>query len=439
MSSGAGIPAQPGIEPAAPGARVTSLELFYDLVFVFAFFTVAELAAQDLTPTTLVASFLVLTLLWFSWVTFAALGNVIRADHGIMPLVGFATMAAIFVMSVTMPDAFEDDSPGLPAELVFAVCYLVVRGFQVLTAWYAIRADPKLRHHWRLLALPVLVSTALLLVAAVVPQRVADGSGEFVVRVGFWVIAIAIEYSVAALFPVVRLTIVSASHYAERYAQIVLVALGEAIISLGTGSGLRSGLPLTWSVIGACGLGIALIAALWWAYFDFLGVAAERALHRTQGTARIALARDAYSYLHLPMIIGIILFALGLHRVLAEIAEPTRPEGALRPIELHVLYGGLILYTVAHLGFQLRTLRRTSPFHIVAVLSLAALIPVARGLPALGALALSAAVVVGLLALQHIFVGRFRREVRRAELAERQALETAATRWRHRYLRSPSE
>jgi low temperature requirement protein LtrA len=430
VSNGNGLPQGRGVEPAAPGARVTPLELFYDLVFVFAFFTVTELSEEFFTASALFKGVLVLILLWFSWVSFASLGNIVRADQGIMPLVGFATMVPIFLATVTMPDAFADEPPGLPGDLVFALCYLAVRGLQVLAFWYVMRADRRLRRRWRLLALPVMVSTALLVVSAMVPERVLDGGAETAARFGLWTAAIAVEYGADALSPTKRLSVVSVRHLAERYGQIILIAFGEAILSLGTGPHLRGGLPLTWSILVGAALGIAMIAALWWAYADTLALAGEQVLRRAQGAARASLVRDAYDYLHLLMIIGIILFALGLKRVLGVVAE--RPHVSLASAELYVLSGGVIIYTLAHLGFQLRTLRRSDPVHIVGVVLVAAWILPASRMPAFAALALLTVVVVATQSLHQFYFRHVRREVRTEVLEETRELEAKEQRWRRR-------
>lgn len=385
----------PRLEPAAPGARVTPLELLYDLVYAFAFLNVADVTVSHLNPVALLKSLLVLALLWFAWTSFATLGNAFRADQGILPLIGFTTMAILFVAAVTTPEAFADSPPGLPGDLVFATCYFLIRGLQVLLFRYAVR--PAYRRHWWRQAVPVVISTSLLIIAALLPQRLFEGHAEFIGRATLWVLAIVIEYGARALIPTEGLSIVSVGHWAERYAQIVLVAFGESIISLGSGPNLQAGLRLTWSVIGASALGISLIVALWWAYFDSLSVTAERVLHRSSGAARGTLARDAYAYLHFPMIVGIIMFALGLNRTLTLLADLTVPStrDRLGTVDLAVLYGGVIVYLLALLGFQLRTVGRAGVLQIVTVGLLAALIPVAYRLPAFTALALLVAVVIG--------------------------------------------
>lgn len=429
MSNGNGLPQGRGVEPAAPGARVTPLELFYDLVFVFAFFTVTELSEEFYTASALFKGILVLILLWFSWVSFASLGNIVRADQGIMPLVGFATMVPLFLATVAMVDAFRD-RPGLPGDVVFALCYLAVRGLQVLAFWYVMRADRRLRRRWRLLSLPAAISTAMLVVAATVPERVLDGEAETTARFGLWIAAIAVEYGADALSPTERLRVVSARHLAERYGQIILIAFGEAILSLGTGPHLRGGLPLTWPILVGAALGIAMIAALWWAYADTLALAGELALRRARGAARAVLVREAYKYLHLLMIIGIILLALGLKRVLGMVAE--RPDVSLASSELYVLSGGLIIYILAHLGFQLRTIHRADPIHIVAAVLVAAWIPLAWRMPAFAALALLAVAVVALQSLHLFYFRHVRRKVRTEVLEETRALEAEERRWRSR-------
>lgn len=415
---------------------MTRLELFYDLVFVYAFLRVTTVTSKHLTVTVLLGGLLVLAVLWFAWTAFVMLGNVIRADQGVMPLVGFVIMAVVFVAALTVPEVFTVVPGGLHGDVIFALCYFLVRALEVLTLWYASRDDGELRPRWSAFVVPPLVSTALLLVAATVPQRLFAGTAEFGARAGLWVLAIVVAY-LRGVF-VVRtqgLTIVSAGHWAERYAQIVLIALGESIISLGTGPNLAAGLPLTWPIIGATMLGIIVIAALWLAYFDSLAIAAEQALHRAQGAARVALARDAYTYLHLPMIAGIILFSLGLKRTLAEIADPAGPssQDSLDGIDLYVLYGGVILYTLALLGVQLRTVRRAGWFKITLVVLLAALIPVAERLPALAALALLVLVAVGLVVMQTCCVKHPRQQLRRSALEEQQALEAEETEWRRRH------
>lgn len=171
-----------GLVPAGPSAKVTRLELFYDLVFVYAFLNVSTVTSKSLTGTALAKSLLVLALLWFAWTSFAALGNVVRTDQGIMPLLGFATMAAVFALAITVPKAFSDKPGGLPGDVIFAASYGVVRGLQVLAFIFASRATQQPQRLPLRFVPPVVTSTALLFVAATVPHRFVPGDYDFAAR-----------------------------------------------------------------------------------------------------------------------------------------------------------------------------------------------------------------------------------------------------------------
>ncbi|MEV1144955.1 low temperature requirement protein A [Micromonospora sp. NPDC049799] len=425
------------IRPSAPGSRTTRLELFYDLVFVFAFLTVTTLTASDATARGLAHGLLVLALLWWCWTGFAALGNVVRTDQGVIPLIGFLTTAALFVLAVGMPQAFVDQPGGLPGPLVFAACYFVVRAAQVGVLGWVVRADPQLRRHWLLLALPPVVATVLIATAALVPQRFTDERVAIGVRLGLWIAALAVEYGVGLLLWGTGWVVVSAGHLAERHALIILVALGESIIALGFGPGFTAGLPLSWPVVLAGTLGIVVVASFWWSYFDTLALALEQTLHRTrERVARLRLARDAYTYLHLPLIAGIILFALGLKGQLAEAADPATPRwgerlgifGAL------VLHGGATVYllTLVALGRRVLGIVRWPSVAAVAVLVL--LTPVAARLRELIALAVLALVVASATVVQTVVDTPRRRHVRQVALEEQLAAEADQTRWRGEHL-----
>ena len=426
-----------GIRPSAPGSRATRLELFYDLVYVYAFLNVTTVTAGNPTIRGLVQCLLVLSLLWWAWSGFAALGNVVRTDQGIVPFVGFATMAAAFVFALTMPKAFRDLPGGLSGPLVFAACYFLVRTSQVTIFGWVVRYDRELRRRFLLLVLPVVAATVFLVLAGTLPQRLADETAERLVRLGLWLAAIAAEYGAGLALRGTGWTVLSAGHWAERHALIVLVALGESIIALGLGPGFTTGLPLTWPVIIAALLGIAVVAALWWAYFDTLALACEQTLHRTRDRgARAALARDAYTYLHLVLVSRVILYALGLKGLLEEGAEPSTPAWGvpLPGFDLLALYGGVGLYLVGLVALGRRVLRAVRWPSVAAVLLLAALVPAAAALPELLALAVLAGATVGMVVVQTAFDAPLRRDVRRVALEEQLAAEAEQTAWRGHHL-----
>ena len=193
-------------------------------------------------------------------------------------------------------------------------------------------------------------------------------------------------------------------HFAERHALIVIIALGESIVALGLGASHE----LDAGVIAAAMLGLAIAAALWWLYFDVVAIVAERKLRDATGNAQLTMARDSYSYLHLPLVAGIILFAVGAKKTLGDVGEPLKlvPAGAL--------CGGVALYLVAHVLFRLRNVRTFNRHRTVVSVLLLALIPVALELPALATLAAVAGLCVGLIAYEAIRFAEARDRVRNA-------------------------
>jgi low temperature requirement protein LtrA len=202
----------------------------------------------------------------------------------------------------------------------------------------------------------------------------------------------------------------SGAHFAERHALVMIIALGESIVALGIGA---EGVPLSAGVIAAAALGIAVACALWWAYFDVVALVAERKLREATGEAQLRLARDSFSYLHLPMIAGVVLFALGAKKTLGHVGDP------LKLVPTIGLCGGVALYLLAHVAFRLRNVRTLSVRRMVAASVLLALIPVTHvlELPALATLALVATVAAGLIAYEALRYADARARVRAAEAA----------------------
>ena len=175
-------------------------------------------------------------------------------------------------------------------------------------------------------------------------------------------------------------------------AGIVLVALGESIVAIGTG---LTG-ELDAGVIVAALLGLVLACALWWAYFDVIALLAERRFRSMTGQELVELARDAYSYLHLPMVAGIVLVALGVKKTIGHVEEP------LATVPAVALFGGVALYHGAHVAFRLRTFGTVNVQRLLTALAAIALIPLAREVDALLALALAAALASGVIAYEAV-------------------------------------
>jgi low temperature requirement protein LtrA len=200
---------------------------------------------------------------------------------------------------------------------------------------------------------------------------------------------------------------IAPEHFAERHGLIVLIALGESIIALGVGAGFT----LDAGVVTAAVLGIVVVSALWWLYFDVAAIIARGQLLRRSGIAQARLARDAYSYLHLPMVAGIVLFALGLKKTLEDVGHD------LSLVPTVGLCGGVALYLLAHVAFLYRSTRRIFRRRTIGGLVLLALIPVAGAIPALAALALVGAVCALVVAYEVLRHREHRVRVRHPELA----------------------
>ncbi|MEU3457079.1 low temperature requirement protein A [Micromonospora sp. NPDC006766] len=425
------------IRLGAPGSRVTRLELFYDLVFTFAFLTVTGLTASRPNWVNLFRALLVLALLWWSWQGFAALGNIVRSDQGVLPEVGFVMVAATFLLVLSIPGAFVTEPGGLNGPLVFAICYFLVRAPQLAVLGWVARPDPvRLRLWLKLAALPV-IATALLVIAGQVPPRVASGALATGLQLGLWTAAVLVEYVAGIILGGGYWAVISAGHWAERHGLMILVALGESIIALGLGPKAISTLPLTGPVMTTAVLGIAIAAALWWAYFDTLVYGVEQRMHGTrEPAARARLARNAYTYLHLPMVAGIIFFALGLKDLLHEAALPHTPAWGeqLGSFWVAVLYGGVAVYLLSLAACALLVLRTLRwPLLVgVAVILLVAL--GAAWLPELVAVAVLAVLCVATMVAETLNEGGRRRQIRQLALAEQFAVEEEQNRWRRQHL-----
>jgi low temperature requirement protein LtrA len=366
--------------------RVTPLELFFDLVFVFAFTQVTALISGDPTWAGLAKGLVVLGVLWWAWAAYAWLTNTVDAEQGEVRLVVFGAMVAMLVASLAVPDVFGNDA------FVFACAYAVVRIAHLALYAFAGRGDRDLLAAVARLSAGSLVAMSLLFVASAL-----DGPAQTAV----WVIALACDFA-GAFIGGGRGWRLEPGHFAERHGLIVIIAIGETIVALGASATHDLG-P---GVITAAALGLAIAFALWWAYFDVFAIVAERRLREATGKEQLTMARDSYSYLHLPMIAGIILLAVGVKKTLADIGEP------LATVPAVALCGGVALYLGAHILFRLRNVRTLSHRRLVVTLVLLGLIPVALQIPALVTLALVAALCVGLIAYEAIRYAEDRERVR---------------------------
>ena len=355
--------------------RVTPLELFFDLVFVFAITRVTALMAHDLSWTTLVQGLLVLAALWWGWAAYAWLTNHVASQDGAARVTVFVAMAAMVLVALAVPEAFGAHA------LLFALAYLVMRMAHLALYWVSSRDDPHV-HRAVVRLLPAGITGPLLLITA----SFFDGPAQ----AAFWVLALAIDYGGPLVSPPRGLR-VSPAHFAERFGLIVIIALGESIVAIGVGAGDH---PLDASIGVAAVLAVITSAALWWAYFDAVAPVAEEALARADGDERTLLARDSFAYLHLPLIAGIQLFALGVEQVVGHVDEPLSIEASV------ALFGGVGLYLLGHVAFRVRLRHELHRERLVAAAVLLACIAIGPEVGSLVSLGIVTAVCAGLIAYE---------------------------------------
>ena len=309
---GASLSRALGVRTAREGDQVTTLELFFDLVFVFAFTQVTYVMSHGEPPLSVFQGLVVLALLWWSWSSFAWLGNQAHANEGLVRVSLIVAMGAVFVLSLTIPEAYHDLEGGLYAPLVFAICYAVIRLVHLTTYLIAAGPDAALRRQVLMsLLASALPSIVLLIIGAFVDEqwRVVVWAGAIVVDL----LAIYVTSNVGGGWRVQ-----SVAHFTERHRLVVILALGESIVAIGVGVSLE---PITIAIVIGSLLAVGLTVLLWWAYFGRIAEDAETLLESTEGVSRAKLASDGYTYLHLPILIGVILTALGIEEVMGHLDE----------------------------------------------------------------------------------------------------------------------
>jgi low temperature requirement protein LtrA len=362
-------------------AGVKPLELFFDLVLVLALTQCTTLTAKEPTWEGVLKGMLILGVVWWSWVGYAWLTSVIDPEEGIVRIAMFTSMAALLVMGLCIPEAFDDTA------LIFAIAYAFVRAMHIVLFVVASREDPDLRRSVTGLAGSTALGCALIFGAAA-----TDGTAQG----ALWGAAIVLDMGGPFLFGAEGWKVVP-GHFAERHSLMIIIALGESIVAIGIGA---EGLEIDAGIVLAACLGIVVTSALWWLYFDVVALVAERRLHNAApGRERNEIARDSFSYLHFPMIAGIVLLALGLKKTLQHVGDP------LGTVPAAALYGGVSIYLLAHVAFRLRNVGRFSTHRLLAALLLLALIPLAHEVTATAATAILAGILVALIVYETI---RFR-------------------------------
>jgi low temperature requirement protein LtrA len=368
--------------------RVTPLELFFDLVFVLAITQCTALMASEPTWTGLAKGVVVLAVLWWSWTGYAWLTSVVDPEEGSVRLAMFAAMAAFLVVALCVPGAFGESA------FLFACAYGVVRAAHIALFLLASRDDSALHE-----SVVGLGGSSALGVGLLVGASFTDG----IPQGALWAVALLLDMGGPFLFGAEGWKLVP-SHFAERHGLILIIALGESIVAIGVGADAH----VDAGVVVAAILGIGVAAALWWLYFDVVSMLGERDLSSmAPSRERNELARDAYSYLHFPMVAGVVLGALGLKTTLAHVGDP------LELVPAAAMLGGTALYLLAHVAVRLRHVHTFNNHRLGCAILLLALLPVAVELPALATLALVFAALVAVIGYESVRFAGSRDRVRR--------------------------
>jgi low temperature requirement protein LtrA len=394
------------MRPDRQQATVNPLELFFDLVFVFALTQVTAYMADALSWHGLLRGVLIIALLWWAWTGYAWLANAASPDEPGLKLAILVAMAAMFVLALTIPEAFDDGPGGLNGPVVLALCYLLVRVCHFGMFMIIAQEDAGLRAQLLRFAPSVVGSTIVLLVAS---------QFEGWAQTALWVLALVVDYVGTALGGAAGWRLPAPGHFSERHGLIIIVALGESIVAIGVGV---ARLPISWPIVIASGLGLLLVSAMWWAYFDVSALLGEHALADEPTETRPRLGRNAYSFAHFPLAVGIVLVAVGLKKVLEYVGDTAHHAltDPLKGVALAALVGGLVVYLLAHVEFKWLTVHTVSAIRLGTAAALLLAWPLLGNVPAIGQLAVVAALLLACLVVESVVHAEDRRRIR-AELA----------------------
>jgi len=377
-------PADPAATPAPAGdpaieRRTTPIELLWDLVFVFAITQVTTLFADDAKWKGLGEAMLILALVWWAWSAFVWAANAQEEQSRALRACLLAGTVLIFLVGLAVPHAFGANS------LLFVLAYAAVRFLHLGVYADASRRGNAGRAAILGFAVTVVIGMVLLVIGALTHGWV---------RIVLWLMALAIDYAGPAWLTRERLRglqQVAVAHFAERYGAFVIICIGESIVAVGVGVGVARR-PLTAELAIAATLPLLTAVGMWWTYFDRT---ADRAQERLRAHRDPVLAAaDAYSYMHLIIVAGIIIFAGGVKLVVHNsVTAPMPDAGRL------AMCGGAALYLVGLAAFRLRILGEHSFGRLLVALAMIVLYVAGGGLPAwtigAGIAALMAALCAG--------------------------------------------
>src|SRR5437899_2138735 len=366
-----------GAQAVAGERRTSPIELLWDLVFVFALTQVTTLLSRDLAWRGLGRSLLVLALVWWAWSAFVWAANAEEEEAPALRLILLTAMVLIFIAGLAIPRAFGGEAT------LFAATYAGVRMLHL-----GLYADASRRGNASWSAIAGFALTVAIGMALLVGGSLLHGWH----RDALWAAAVAIDYAGPGWLTRARLRglqEVAVAHFAERYGLFVIICLGESVVAIGLGA---SGHPLTARVVAAVGLGLLITAGLWWTYFGRFASAAEERLR--QHADPVLAASDAYSYLHLLLVAGIILFAVGVKLLIGGVSRPLGDAPRL------ALCGGIALYLLGHAAFRLRLSGTVNIEKLAAAAALLGLYGLGAQMSSLWLLSVATALVAALCALE---------------------------------------
>jgi low temperature requirement protein LtrA len=372
------------------GERVTPLELFFDLVFVLAITQCTGLMSHDQTWSGLVQGLLILAVLWWAWVGYAWLTSVIDPEALAIRGVIFVAMAALLIVSICVQEAFDN------LALTFALGIGVFRAAHIALFLLAgaEAEDEDLRRSVIGLGVSTAIAVGILLLASFF-DGLAQGA--------LWALAIFLDMGGPYFFGSEGWKLVP-GHFAERHGLIVIIALGESIVAIGVGASGHLNLGIGTAAV----LGVFLAAALWWTYFDVVALVSARRLGEAEpGREQNTLARDSYSYIHLLLVAGIVLMALGMKVTIGHHSDH------LEAVPAFALLGGLAVYLIGLVCFRYRHVKTINRHRLGLAIVLLLLVPVATGVPALISLAAGVVLIWAMIAFEHRGYGPGRDQLRR--------------------------
>ncbi|MDW5322538.1 low temperature requirement protein A [Plantactinospora sp. KLBMP9567] len=379
---------RPDVLRGPEDARVTTIELFFDVVYVLAVTQLTELLLHRLHPAGVADAAVLLLAVWWAWVDTAWITNWFDPDQPRVRVLLIGLMGISLVMSSALPEAYGDRG------LWFAVAYVALSVGRSLFVASALARRSNLHRNFQRLLVWRTVSA---------PLWLAGGFASGPLRLGLWVAAVAIDSAAAACGFYVpgwgrsrpAEWAINGAHLAERARLFVIIALGESILVTGTVFGA---LRHDWATLAALASAFLGSVALWWIYFDHSAEAARQAIAVAEEPGR--LGRSGYTYLHIPMVAGVIVTAVGDDRTLHH------PTGESDPAVIGSVLGGPVLFLAGFLLFKSAILGVRSRTHLTAVLVLVALGPLGLVLNPLALSALSTVVVATAAARSTLLVAR---------------------------------